>query len=292
MKYKSQINIDRLELTYEGNEGIKTVLSDKDTKELHWDGLRLVRQKSRMYCHEFVVLVKKYSEEQGIRERPLGYLYFGSPNPNRPYIYLLYDNASLYDDNMLALRFYVGEVLGLRFLRVSKLDIAIDYNFNITNRFYRLFKNPDYALVVNGKKITDVYEEVPDIAHIVGHTNRKRPFAHHSPVLKNSDGSLMMRSYDKSKEIAVESGKDYIADKAGFRRLYRLEVSMGNHKVITKNLKRLYLTDEELYERLQDERTLNSLFRSALNSLIRVSKGRKSHSILEYILPDGYREVH
>ena len=284
MIYRFSINVDRLELTYEKNEPLQTLLSDNTINEFQFDALRLIRENGRMYTHEFIVYGSDYDEKLGVIERPIGHLHFGSPNPNRPYIYLVYDNAALYSDYLLASRFYVEEALGLQFLRVSKVDVAVDFNFNVVNRFYRLFKNPDYALIVNGEKVKDMKNVVRDVLHIAGNTTRQRPFAHHSPVIKNADGSMLMRAYDKGKEIDEESSKEYIREKAGFKRLYRIEVSLGCHRVIKKVLERLDLTDEDFYARLQDEKTLIAFFRVALNSLVRVSRKRKGMSVLEPML--------
>lgn len=284
MKYSFTINLDRLEITYEKNEPLQTMLSDTTKNEFEFDSLRLIREQCKYYLNEFTIWGSDYDEQLGSVERRIGHLHFGSPNPNRPYLYVLYENAALYNDYLLASRFYVEEALGLQFLRVSKVDVAVDFNFNVVNRFYRLFKNPDYALIVNGEKVKDMKNVVRDVLHIAGNTTRQRPFAHHSPVIKNADGSMLMRAYDKGKEIDEESSKEYIREKAGFKRLYRIEVSLGCHRVIKKVLERLDLTDEDFYARLQDEKTLIAFFRVALNSLVRVSRKRKGMSVLEPML--------
>lgn len=287
MIYRFSINLDRLELTYEKNEPLQMFLSDNTINEFQFDALRLIRENSRMYSHEFIVYCSDYDEKLGVIEGPIGHLHFGSPNPNRPYIYFVYDNAALYSDYLLASRFYLEEALGLEFLRVSKCDVAVDFNFNVVNRFYRLFKNPDYDLIVNGEKVKGMKCKVRDVLHIAGNTTRQRPFAHHTPVIKNADSSMLVRTYDKGKEIDEESGKEYIREKAGFKKLYRIEVSLVCHRVIKKVLDRLDLTDERFYVRLQDEKTLIAFFRVALNSLVRVSRKRKSMSVLEPMLFDA-----
>ncbi len=285
MEHGFTINVDRLELTYEKNEPLQQKLSDiKD--ELKIDALRLVRENSRYYSHEFLVLGSDYEETQGVVERPMGHLHFGCPNPNRQFIYFVFENASLYSEYLLASRFYIEDALGLEFMRVSKLDVAIDFNFNVVNRFYRVFKNPDYDLIINGVKVKGIQSVVSDVLHIAGNTTRKRPFARHTPIIKSADGNMLMRAYDKGREIDEESHKDYIRESAGFKRIYRIEVSLGCHKVIKKVLDRLGLTDGDLYVHLQHERTLIDLFRVALNSLVRVSRKRRSMSILEPILSE------
>jgi len=284
MNYSFTINVDRLEFTYEKNEPLQTMLSDTTKNEFEFDSLRLIREQCKYYSNEFSIWGSDYDEQQGIVERRIGNLHFGSPNPNRPYLYVEYDNAALYSDYLLASRFYVEEALGLVFMRVSKIDVAVDFKFNVVSRFYRLFKNPGYDLIINGEKVKDMKSIVRDVLHIAGNTSRQRPFAHHTPVIKNADGSMLMRAYDKSKEIDEESGKEYIREKAGFKKLYCIEVSLGCYRVIKKVLERLDLTDENFYALLQDEKTLIAFFRVALNSLVRVSRKRKSMSVLEPIL--------
>lgn len=286
MVYNFCINLDRLELTYDKNEPLQTMLSDTSKNEFEFDSLRLVREQCKYYSNEFSIWGYDYDEQLGIVERRIGYLHFGSPNPNRPYIYILYDNAALYDDYLLASRFYVQDALGLEFLRVSKIDIAVDFNFNIINRFYRIFKSKDYSVILNGKKHDDTKPTDTEVLHIAEGTTRFRPFAHHSPVFKNKQETMQMKAYDKDKEIDTESHKEYIREKAGFKRLYRMEVSFGCHKVVKKMLDKLAMTDEELYVRLQHEKTLIDLFLAGLNSLIRVTRKRKSMSILDAIFAE------
>lgn len=107
MVYKYCVNLDRLELTYMTNEPLQTMLSDTTKNEFEFDFLRLIREQCKYYSNEFSIWGSDYDGQQGIVERRIGNLHFGSPNPNRPYIYLVYDNAALYSDYLLASRFYV-----------------------------------------------------------------------------------------------------------------------------------------------------------------------------------------
>lgn len=73
--YKGVISLDRLELTYESNESLKLVLSDTEESEFVFGQLRLVREQSRLYSHEFLIIGTDYDEEHGETERPIGTLY-------------------------------------------------------------------------------------------------------------------------------------------------------------------------------------------------------------------------
>ena len=128
--------------------------------------------------------------------------------------------------------------------------------------------------------------KVKDVVHIAGNTTRKRPFANPSPVVKNADGSLALRAYNKGKEIDETSGKEYVRDATGFSRLWRLEVSCGNHKVLKSVLDRLGMSDEDLYADLGIESMKIRIFRALMDKLIRVQHNRHSYSLIDVML-DG-----
>ena len=67
--------------------------------------------------------------------------------------------------------------------------------------------------------------------------------------------------------------------------MYRLEVSLANHKNIAKTLSQLGVYDaDEVYYKLQNEDFLFSLFLTTLDRLIRVGKGRKRFNLLECLM--------
>lgn len=282
MKHNFKINLDKLEFTYSASNELKEYISNNDV--IMFDEIKLIRQESRMYANEYAIWGCDYKQDKGIYNRLIGFLYYGSHNPNRQNIYISYLNECLYDNYMLASRFYVEEVVGLEFICISKIDIAIDFNFNIINRLYKLYKDSNYSLIVNRKKIENLNSTVKDVVHIAGNNSRKQPFANPTFCIHNDNNSLSLKAYNKTNEINQSSNKQYIIDNVGFNRLYRLEVSCANHKVIKKSLDMINLTDEELYSKLQDENTLISLFMNVLERLIKVQYKRKSFNILSVML--------
>ncbi len=113
-------------------------------------------------------------------------------------------------------------------------------------------------------------EVIHDVVHIAGNSTRKRPLSNPSPVVKNSNGTLSLRAYNKTKEIYEESHKDYIIKSAGFKRLYRFEVSCGNHREVKKSLDRIGVNEMDLYQNIYNESMLISIFESMMNRLVRV----------------------
>ena len=287
MLKQNRINLDRLELTYTTTDEVRHYLSDKNVEKYELESVTLIREQSRLYENEFAIIVQDYDKELGIYDCCLGHLHFGSPNPNRQHIYIVYENQALYNTLFLAIRYYLEDVLGLKFKQVSKLDIAVDFNFNIIRRFYRLYKNSEYDLIINGRKVEGVEQKVADVLHVAGNTTRKRPMANPMPIIKNLDGSLSLKAYNKTREIEEESHKDYITDTVGFARIYRFEVSCGNHKSLKTSLNKLGMSEVDLYTGLQNEDTLSRLFYALLDRLIRVHKGRRSYSLMDILLDEN-----
>ena len=281
-----QINLDRLELTYTTCDEVRTYLSDKNVERYELESVTLIREQSRLYENEFSIIVQDYERELGVFDCCIGHLHFGSPNPYRQHVYIVYENQALYNTMFVAIRYHLEDVLGLEFKQVSKIDIAVDFNFNIIRRFYRLYKNSEYNLIINGKKVEGVEQKVADVLHVAGNNTRKRPMANPMPIIKNSDGSLSLKAYNKTKEIEEESHKDYIADAVGFARMYRFEVSCGNHKSLKTSLNKLGLSEADLYTGLQNKDTISRLFCAFLDRLIRVQKGRHSYSLMDILLDE------
>lgn len=280
------INIDRLEITYLATQEQKDYLANKEYNEFYFDGITLRRCECRNYENEFAIISTDFDRERGTYERCIGHLHFGSPNPNRQNVYVLYENESLYSKMWLAVRFYIEDALGLEFKQISKLDIATDFNFNVSRLFYQVYKDGNLDLIINGKKIHGLDSKVKDVVHITGNTTRKRPFANITPVVKNADGSLALRAYNKSEEIDETSGKEYVRDATGFPRLWRFEVSCGNHRIIKSVLDKLGMSDEDLYADLGIEKVKIRFFKAMIDKLIRVQRNRHSYSLIDVMLDD------
>lgn len=282
-KIKWNINVDKLEITYQATQQVRDALAAiKDRKELN--EVSVVRVDTPMpYQHNFLLFGKDYNDERGIFERQIGTLYFGSLNKYRQYIYISYNNAALYDTCLLASRFYIEEALGLNFYRVSKIDIALDLNISVVSRIYKLYKDETYSLIILDKRYADLDEKVKGVLHISTGT-RKYPFKNRSFYIEDKGKSLALRCYNKSEELRY-SEKKYIPNIAGTSPMYRLEVSLRNHKNVEKSLKQLGVTDSGyVYSNLQNVDFLVRLFIVTLNRLIRVGKGRKSYNLLDILI--------
>ena len=134
---KYRFRIDRLEVSYTASEDVLESLSELAEGcfgEEYQDNVKLVRVDSRNYKNEFEVYTISETGWQAY-----GLLQFGSPNPHRQYVYLSVLNERLYDGGLHLLT-YIESVFHLSFLRVSKLDIALDANWNLVRSFCRSLK--------------------------------------------------------------------------------------------------------------------------------------------------------
>ena len=147
-QYNYAVCIDALEVTYTATDEQKVFLSTIEKKLYIGEdntSLWIERTESRHYRDEFIVKCKDEDSD-----RVVGYLRSGSFNPNRQLVYLTFENAALYSW-ILQARFYVESALGLTFHRVSKIDIAVDFDLNIQKRLIALLKTTPYDIIVNGR---------------------------------------------------------------------------------------------------------------------------------------------
>ena len=285
-QYLYQISIDALEITYTTTDEMKEYLSS-GSKVYHLgknNELWLERTEPRYYQNEFVIWCQDWNESKGMFNRIVGYLRFGSFNKNRQNVYVTYENEALYSW-LVSARYYIEEVMNLEFLQVSKLDICVDFNFNIERCILRKYKDTKYGLVVNGRIADNM--NVKKIGVQAWNNPRHRIFAHPQLIGENDSRTLKMKTYNKKIEIESESHKYYIQEKTGFNStMYRVEISCKDHKQLKKTLDSLKMTDEDLYVRLDDESTLIKVFSNLLYRIIHLRKNRKPISLLDEVIND------
>jgi len=279
-QYNYAVCLDALEITYTATNEQKDFLSTIE-KKLHIGedktSLWIERAESRNYRDEFIV---KCKDEDA--DRVVGYLRSGSYNPNRQLVYLTFENAALYSW-ILNARFYIESALGLEFHRISKIDIAVDFDFNIQKRLIALLKSTPYDIIVNGRVANR--KSVKGLNVHAYDVNIDRMFAQPELTVSNDDSTLSMKTYNKRKEIDDESGKSYITECTGFTGThYRIEVTCKNYKRLLPTLKTLGIDDTYLYVHLDDDETLKALFCDILNRLIYLRRGRKQMNLIDEVL--------
>lgn len=290
-----QVFIDRLEITYTATDDIRKRLSEGDEFEYSEKEFWLERvstSAARNYKNQFVIWyndIRTDDEGSYYVPRILGYLYFESYNTYRQDVYISFENSILYDPIMLGARFYIEDEMGLKFKQISKLDISVDFNFNIQRKMLRLYKDIDYDLIVYGKKADNSCIE--HIGFMSFNNPRNRIFAN-AEMLSSNGASINFKTYNKKKEIEQTSGKYYIIERfVPTSTMYRIEISAENHKAVAKTLKSLGMTEEELYTGLDIEDTLLDVFNNIFFRIIHLSKNRQPISFIEEVLRIIRRDV-
>jgi hypothetical protein len=269
MNTRYKFNVDKLEITYTCYEEIREFLAG--IKEEHICGqdndVRIMRTASTTYLHTFAVYCSSMY---------VGQLFFDTPNPNRPHIYMAVDNEILY--TCVAGLSYIEQALHLSYFRISKLDICLDTNVNVINRFYRLLKDESKTLIINNKVIYDRYAIVNKLIHYS--TGSLKNFRRNkSFILKGNEIELI--AYNKQQEIDNISKKEYIKENLQMdKKIYRLEVRFANFKQIHKALKMSYVDINDLYYYPFDD-LLEQIFVNTLNRIIRFNNNK---CILNYLL--------
>lgn len=173
---------------------------------------------------------------------------------------------------------YIEQALHLSYYRISKLDICLDTNVNVINRFYRLLKDESQTLIINNKVINDRYAIITKLIHYstgsLKNVRRNKSF-----IIKGNEIELV--AYNKLNEIENISKKEYIKENLQMdKKIYRLEVRFSNFKQIKKALKMCSVDIEELYY-FPFADLLEQIFVSTLNRIIRFTNNQ---CILNYLL--------
>jgi len=284
-RYNYAICIDALEITYTATNTQKDFLNSIQEKLYIGEdkkSLWIERIESRHYRDEFIIKCADVDNNGSDTVKVVGYLRSGSYNPNRQLVYLTFENAALYSW-ILNARFYVESALGLEFYRISKIDIAVDFDFNIQKRLISLLKTTPYDIIVNGRVANRKSVKGLDVhAYDI---NLDRIFAHPELTVSNDDSTLQTKTYNKRKEIEESSGKGYITECTGFTGThYRIEVTVKNYKRLLPSLKALGIDDTYLYTYLDNDETLKALFCDIINRLVYLRRGRKQLNIIDEVL--------
>lgn len=271
---KKFLNIDKLELSYNLDNECKSKL--ESINELSFSNFTLIRKNNDSnYRNNFDIILV----DSGLL---FGTLYFGSYNVNRQKIYISVDNRTLYSNNLLILS-DIESKLNLELYSISKLDLALDFNYNIINKFYKLLKCEELEFIILNKKYS-IDDEISGLLNVSTGT-RKNIHLFKSFYINNKEKGLSLSAYNKLKEIKDnDNTKSYISDLINSNKIFRLEIRT-NHTLLKDSLLKLGYSDSYLHDiiinRINDE--LFELYNHLLNRLIRISYRNNTYSLLKFI---------
>lgn len=269
---KKTINIDKWELAFNFDKVTKELLENEN--ELSYQSFilkRIIGQSN----------YKNYFEIY-FNNNLFGFLYFGSYRLNRSKLYIQVLNEMLYTNNLFLLN-DIQSKLNLEFYSNSKLDLALDFDYNIINRFYRILKNKDYDFIILNKKY-GYEDEIGELLNI-SNGSRKNINKNKSFYINNKEKGLSLHSYNKLKEIEDNNNeKYYIKEYLNYEQIYRLEIRT-NHNLLLDTLKKIGFTDFYIYQCIINKTIdeLYYLYIELLFRIIRVKYNNKIYSLLELI---------
>lgn len=299
-KFKSNISVDKLEVTYllthEFTDFMDKYMESYNDRLDNTDKI-IFEQYNEFYLAapietiyndyrvELDILIRDYNEEIGFYNRRIGKLFYGSNHPLRQQLYIALENKSLYNGDINFL-YYIADELNLQFLKISKLELAFDFNRSFIDMFYAILKDEEFCPIIFNKKYKKMDEEIGELLHVSTGTryriNKFKSFYIKS-CSKKSEG-LELKYYDKAKEIKDKNfEKKYILDKLKFDKIFRLEIK-ANHKKLKYSLDKIGLTDEDLFRRIEDKKLLFTVFQSLIDRVIRFEYKKRTYSLLDFIL--------
>ena len=211
---KASVNIDKLKVCLIQPEGLFERIYKHEQDYIVFKGFAL----KRIECDTDTIVCSVLLDEAEQTEQVLlGSLVLNDTHKYLGKAFFEFENSALYTVegidaggnkyNKISYLYYVIETLDMELNNVTQIDLALDSNINFISKITHAIKNYEaYDMYLNGKKITDPNEKLPNYGVFHG-ASRKRleslPTLYLSQVKKET--GLSMRIYDKTKELAEQS---------------------------------------------------------------------------------------
>ena len=205
------------------------------------------------------------------------------------YVFFRVNNQVLYDVEKLRMTLLLPEMMGMYFNNFTALDIALDFNKNISSIIKRMIRNRRIKTIYNGKLQKDPNYILAGVNFNFA-TSLSRLYypsitLHQAKARKKKEKGITVQSYDKRAEILTSSGKDYILNYYGNpKRLYRLEVRL-HYQELQDYSKRM--GRPQAVEMIFEPAYLEGAFYYHLSSVLRFTIGRRKISWQEIIACNG-----
>lgn len=196
------------------------------------------------------------------------------------YLWLRFENYVLYDTQLMLLVLELTELLDLSFNNFTRLDLARDFNYNVSGRIRTLMRNTKLKTIINGKQVKDRKKAIEGLFGTceisLDKDFPKSLTIKQAKAIKNKSDGMTLGAYNKLNEIEHKSKKNYILEFYNYpKRLHRLEVRLNNEDIRKIAKRRKITTTEEIIFNME---VLDALYMQALQSLIRFTKGRQKLS--------------
>lgn len=249
---------------------------------------KLTRVEGRYYNNVYVI-----SYWDGEKESEFGQLKFNLSQGNissnthlngAVKVWLSINNEILYKNDFYYLD-YIATTFGLEIHNITTLDLCLDTSYNISKRLKSLIRNKSVTTILNGKRITNRFEDRPEITYTLSGSLDKDKYmtvnVKQRKAIKDKSKGVTVITYDKVAEVKNSSDKEYILSHYGYpKSLFRTEVHLNNEEI-----KDFFESNkiELTYWSFADEILLEQIFFYHLNCVIRFEQG-KEHILWQNIL--------
>lgn len=238
-KYRNNYNIDLLRLCFKQPEGLFEGLSEtKPNTKIPREGyyLYILRDEENESEEKPTSIMCNLISDDGVE---IGTMVFNGSNSKYGRLcFFRFCNKALYDvvsydyqgnkSNLMACIDYIADDLNLEFVSITELHIANDCNSNKIAKLMRYKRDiANYDMIVNRKKVGDNREKIRGYKEIY-QSERCRKVNPSIYIEQRKDNSPKLCLYNKSIEIAEESGKDYVTawNDFGAQTIYRSELRL------------------------------------------------------------------
>lgn len=284
MKVKFKFNIDKLKLCYHQPKGLFETLLKSPTQLIERDGYSLYilkdLEKEKQGKTPSALSVQILIIEEGKR-RTLGTLTLHNQQSDfEGYCFFVFENRSFYTFltssrghkySIIPIMAEIALDLGLIFNHITALDICLDCNVNVISKVRNLVKNHQQKgleLIFNNRKITDLNQILEGWKEIYSRTCNKLIKTPSIYLQQRDENAPELVIYDKSREIAEESGKDYITEwNAIGKRCYRTEIRL-KRKALQKYLNQHPLTEGFELTEIQEPQRLYDIWQTFTHRII------------------------
>lgn len=148
-----------------------------------------------------------------------------------PYVFYRPSNQVLYEEAWLKEVLSIPEMIGMQFNNFTAIDVAIDYNKNLSSIIKRMMRCDQIKTIINGKVWKDRKKIIPgvtfDYSTSLSRLHCPTITLRQAKAVRNKEKGVTVQCYDKKAEVELASGKEYIMDYYDNPRfLFRLEVRL------------------------------------------------------------------
>lgn len=232
-KSRDNYNIDLLRLCYKQPEGLFEFIAEtKPNTKIPRDGYYLFVIGDEDDEELPRTIMCKVVTDDGVE---VGEMVFNCANSKYGRLcFFRFNNAGLYNNyishkgSMIYCIDYITDDLGLEFISVTELHIANDSNVNRIVKLMRYKRDfANFDMIVNRKRIDGNREKIQGYKE-VWQSSRKRKINPTIYIEQRKDDAPKLCCYNKSIEIAEQSGKEYISswNEFGNQTIYRTELRL------------------------------------------------------------------